>query len=63
MSKHLRPNPTANGVFERPHTDDVSAPLIPSSRLFGAGREIVIRHEAADYRLRITSNGKLLLTK
>lgn len=31
--------------------------------LFGEAREIVISHRDQDYRLRVTSNGKLILTK
>jgi hemin uptake protein HemP len=34
-----------------------------SRQLFGAQNEIVIEHQGDDYRLRITSNGKLILTK
>lgn len=34
-----------------------------SSQLFGATREIVIEHSGSEYRLRITSNDKLILTK
>lgn len=36
---------------------------ISSEQLFATGNEIVIAHNGADYRLRITSNGKLILTK
>ena len=31
--------------------------------LLGGARETVIEHEGQDYKLRITSNGKLILTK
>ena len=34
-----------------------------SRDLLGDDREIVIRHGAETYRLRLTGNGKLLLTK
>ena len=37
--------------------------VIRSAELFGEAREIVIRHEGEEYRLRITRNGKLILTK
>ena len=37
--------------------------LIESSRLFGESNEIMIRHEGAIYRLRITRNGKLIMNK
>ncbi|MGE5540630.1 MAG: hemin uptake protein HemP [Gemmatimonas sp.] len=36
---------------------------IASSALLGDGREIVIVHHSEEYRLRITKNGKLILTK
>lgn len=36
---------------------------VTSSELFGNLREIVILHDGKEYRLRITSNGKLILTK
>lgn len=36
---------------------------IDSSELFARGSEVIINHDGAAYRLRRTSNGKLLLTK
>lgn len=39
------------------------AKTITSAELFAARREIVILHAGEEYRLRITSNGKLILTK
>lgn len=33
------------------------------SDLLAGGREAILEHEGQDYRLRITSNGKLILTK
>ncbi|MFO1390923.1 MAG: hemin uptake protein HemP [Agitococcus sp.] len=38
-------------------------PTIESKHLFAVGREIRIMHEGEEYRLRITSNNKLILTK
>jgi hemin uptake protein HemP len=38
-------------------------PVIDSTRLFDGHREIQIRHGDETYRLRITSNGKLILNK
>jgi hemin uptake protein HemP len=40
-----------------------SVPRVPSTRLFNGRREIIIEHGAEEYRLRVTSGGKLLLTK
>ncbi len=44
-------------------------PLKPASRRVGSGelmqgiRELIIEHSGDEYRLRITSKGKLILTK
>jgi hemin uptake protein HemP len=37
-------------------------PRVSSRVLLGAGGELVIDHEGREYRLRITQNGKLILT-
>jgi hemin uptake protein HemP len=34
-----------------------------AAELFSGAKEIAIEHEGEEYRLRITSNGKLILTK
>lgn len=36
---------------------------VTSDKLFGELREIIILHAGEQYRLRITSNNKLILTK
>ncbi len=36
---------------------------ISTERLMGGRREIVLQHGLEEYRLRITSSGKLILTK
>ncbi|MGE0630597.1 MAG: hemin uptake protein HemP [Hyphomicrobiaceae bacterium] len=36
---------------------------IQTSELFGSSREVILVHEGQCYRLRITSSGKLILTK
>lgn len=42
----------------------LAGPLrLDSRNLFRSGREIIIEHDGADYRLRLTANGKLILTK
>ena len=38
-------------------------PRIAVADLLGAGREAVLVHDGTEYRLRLTSNGKLILTK
>ena len=35
---------------------------VKSEALLGKARELVITHNGRDYRLRITQNGKLILT-
>ena len=35
---------------------------VPSDVLLGARRELVITHNGREYRLRVTQNGKLILT-
>lgn len=41
---------------------DAAPPRFDSRQLFGAAREIVIEHNARAYRLRVTAQGKLILT-
>ena len=38
-------------------------PRVPVTELLGSGREAVLVHDGTEYRLRLTSNGKLILTK
>ena len=40
-----------------------SAGAVSAELLFRGAKEIVIRHQGDDYRLRITRNDKLILTK
>ncbi|MGZ5051949.1 MAG: hemin uptake protein HemP [Methylobacter sp.] len=45
--------------------DAMPAPRLrlQSAELFGSAREIVIEHAGQEYRLRLTRQGKLILTK
>ena len=49
--------------------DPASSGNVPEERrfsaaaLFGSSREVIIELQGVDYRLRITSNGKLVLNK
>lgn len=45
------------------HGPSIAAATIEASQLFHGRQEITIRHNGAYYRLRITKNGKLILTK
>lgn len=44
-------------------TTAARAPRIDSHRLLSSGRELVIDHAGQEYRLRLTRNYKLILTK
>jgi hemin uptake protein HemP len=49
---------------DRPRGDPPLAPMrVPAAELFRGRRELIILHNADEYRLRVTSNGKLSLTK
>ncbi|MGB4812746.1 MAG: hemin uptake protein HemP [Methylophilaceae bacterium] len=37
--------------------------VVTSEMLFCGARELVIKHAGGDYRLRLTNQGKLILTK
>lgn len=52
------PNHAGRGGPARPETGRFG-----TAELFGPNTEIIIEHNGEDYRLRITSNGKLILTK
>ena len=43
--------------------DDTGPPRLDSQSLLRGRHEVIISHDGADYRLRLTSNGKLILTK
>ena len=59
---------TAKGP-DRAQPDAAGAPRgeapirIELAELLGGQREAIIVHNGADYRLRVTANGKLILTK
>ena len=55
-SPHPPPDAVAaNGQETRPDR-------VESARLLGGARELVILHAGREYRLRVTQNGKLILT-
>ncbi|MDZ7855805.1 hemin uptake protein HemP [Sphaerotilus sp.] len=59
-SHALTPTPAAGSPAPSPASD---TPRLSSAQLFGQGSEVHIEHGDALYRLRITSLGKLILTK
>jgi hemin uptake protein HemP len=53
------PPPSPDSKGDRP----APAREIDVASLIGAGREVVLLHRGERYRLRVTANGKLILTK
>jgi hemin uptake protein HemP len=50
-------------IETKPSTSPPKPRRIGTAELMGGARELVIEHGGEEYRLRITSNGKLILTK
>lgn len=50
-------------LFTRHHESNHSLPMLHSNNLFALGREIRIMHAGEEYRLRLTRNNRLILTK
>lgn len=60
----MNPEPTPTLAIRLDKRDAPSLPSAVSAELLFCGaKEIVIRHQGDDYRLRITRNDKLILTK
>lgn len=59
MSKIYSSNISDN-VWRNP---PVMQPRLSSRNIFGNAREVVIEHAGEEYRLRLTRQGKLILTK
>jgi hemin uptake protein HemP len=55
----MHPGRTPETASER----QSAIPRISASTLLASSREIILVHKEQEYRLRITSNDKLLLTK
>ena len=49
--------------FNRSHESQQALPMLHSNNLFALGREIRIMHAGEEYRLRLTRNNRLILTK
>lgn len=50
-------------LFNRNNEPQQNLPMLHSSNLFALGREIRILHAGEEYRLRLTRNNRLILTK
>ena len=69
--RHWPSTQNKDGAGERARSDSTRADStrgeslrrVPLSRILGGDREIVIEFNGADYKLRITRNQKLILTK
>lgn len=61
------PSPVQSGLSSRqpvePGQRTLPSGTIPTDFLFRGGQEVLICHNGENYRLRITRNGKLILTK
>ncbi|WP_029918742.1 hemin uptake protein HemP [Nevskia soli] len=55
--------PLSTAATPAPQRPPANVPQFDSQALFGAARELLIRHDGALYRLRLTRAGKLILTK
>jgi hemin uptake protein HemP len=54
---------TASIPARPPTVASPSTPRVDSLRLLRGGRELVIDHAGQEYRLRLTRNNKLILTR
>lgn len=52
-----------NAPFSFLGTSQHALPVLQSHNLFALGREIRILHDGEEYRLRLTRNNRLILTK
>ncbi len=59
----IRKGPEEAATDERGITPSPSPIRIDLAKLLDGRREAIIVHNGEDYRLRVTSNGKLILTK
>ena len=50
-------------LFTRINDTAHAVPMLHSNNLFALGREIRIMHAGEEYRLRLTRNNRLILTK
>ncbi|MGE0212022.1 MAG: hemin uptake protein HemP [Parvibaculaceae bacterium] len=58
-----QPGEAREEAFEERERGRPSQRRFRAEELFAGTREIIIEHQEADYRLRLTSKGKLILTR
>jgi hemin uptake protein HemP len=56
-------SPPDRGGESRPGDPGHNTPVADSTTLLSGHRELIIRHGADTYRLRVTASNKLILTK
>lgn len=56
-----QPQQRPDMLAERPRNDK-TAMRVTSQTLLGTANEMIIQHDGREYRLRLTQNGKLILT-
>ncbi len=61
--KRQASSPKAAQLSQSDYAPTMRMRRITSDELFAGCRELVIEHSGEEYRLRITSKGKLILTK
>lgn len=65
MSVPIQPSHRGSATAPSDRTEDAhdTVPTVEVGSIIGSGREVVIVHKGERYRLRITANDKLILTK
>lgn len=58
-----RADPRPQGTSADAEASATGPPVVSTVSLLAGRREVIIRHGDEDYRLRITGNNKLILTK
>ena len=59
----VEPEKKDAGTLDMQRLNQDAIPEYDTGTLFAGRREIVIRHAGADYRMKITKQGKLILNK
>lgn len=63
MHDDIKSDIAVQGAGPCTHGPDARRIRIRSEQLLGGYREVIIEHAGDEYRLRLTSQGKLILTK
>ena len=65
MNKHIQNSckPSDAELLTMQSSASISCPRLYSQHLFASTNEVIIEHAGEEYRLRLTRQGKLILTK